>query len=196
MCFLCDGSPVEGDDRAHGQTFQTTMCKSPVDNCPRFCFAFICPCLSACLLRRQVLEGDMSKYSCCQGYVPICGCDKPNCCGAQSCPNFCNCVEASVCCSFSVSSTRAYVMDQRGLQSDPCDRRLIRLNNFCATLSCICDIIACFYEPCRNAANVMRNISRIIFLCTQACMQSQTDFELKSVAAPSKHAGPSHQSMT
>lgn len=46
----------------------------------------------------------------------------------------CLCLEAWCFPSCAISSTRMLVMDTRNIQPDPCDSRLIRLNNFLQAL--------------------------------------------------------------
>ena len=70
-------------------------------------------------------------------------------------------------------------MDKYALQSDPCDRRIIRFNNFMQLLSCVCDILACFYPEFRDCAEIIRLIADIVFLCTAGCMNAQVNVELK-----------------
>lgn len=48
-------------------------------------------------LRRKVLDYDMSRYICCQGYTGQCCCFTPGECGEQSCPDLCLCLEAHCC---------------------------------------------------------------------------------------------------
>lgn len=76
------------------------------------------------------LFSDMSKYECCQGYIQCC-CFKGGACGENSCPELCLCLEATFCLGLSMSTSRMYIMDKYQLAYDPCDNRLIRLNNCC-----------------------------------------------------------------
>lgn len=112
---------------------------------------FICPPCTQFVLRKEALNDNMSEYICCQGYISGCCCCKPGHLGEKSCPGCCLCIEATLCNSCAVSSTRAYVMDKYNLQSDPWDRRIIRFNNCIQMLACICDILALFnkYVPHR-----------------------------------------------
>ena len=58
------------------------------------------------------------------------------------CPDLCMCIEGHLCNSCAVSSSRMYVMQEYGLQPDPCDYQLIRFNNSIQMLSCVCDVAA------------------------------------------------------
>jgi hypothetical protein len=56
-------------------------------------------------LRRKVLEGDMTKYRCCQGYFDVCCC-RAGCYGEESCPEFCLCLETWCCHNFAIRCVR------------------------------------------------------------------------------------------
>jgi len=43
-----------------------------------------------------------------------------------------------------------YVMEKYDLSSDPCDYRLIRINNCLQAAACICDILAIFIAELRQ----------------------------------------------
>lgn len=174
MCFICDGSPVPEDPlRAHPRAWETSMMGSCCGNPWGFLASCICPCLMACWLRYAALQRDMSKYRCCQGY--ICGgCFKwfDNC--AQSCPCCCLFCEVTLCCPCAVSSNRWFVQHERQIRSDPCDNRIIRLNNCLQCLACLC---RCFLRT-SWPAHIIRFIADLFYIWVQACMQAQTDYEL------------------
>jgi len=178
MCCLCSDDPVEGDPYAQGVAFKTSMMDAPCKDPCCCCVACICPWCTAFALRRTVLADDMSKYLCCQGYFDCC-CFKAGTLGESNCPTCCLCLEAVCCLSCAVSATRIYAMDQKGLQSDPCDRRLIRCNNCVQLLSCICDILAICIEQLRPCAQLLDTIRHILYCSIQACMQAQVHYEYK-----------------
>ena len=68
-------------------------------------------------LRVKALEGDMTKYSCFQGYFNCC-CFRAGSCGEQSCPELCLCFESCCCNSLAVSATRAMVTSASPYLSD------------------------------------------------------------------------------
>lgn len=195
FCFCClsdDTLPDDKDPRGYNtNTFKTTMLKSPCNAPGSFCLAFLCPCPANFKLRRDVLGGDMSKYTCCQGFYSCC-CFRPGEMGEQSCPNLCLCLETWCCLHMAVSSSRMYVMDQKGLMSDPCDRRLIRCNNCLQCFACIFSIMAIFVAECRDAAECVRFAADLMFCCVQACMCAQVATE---ISEDSKFDGPNKQSM-
>jgi len=193
----CLGDPIEGDPRPSGPQFRTTMCDAPCHD-PCCCLgAMVCIPCAQFYIRRKALDYDMSRYSCCQGYYPICCFGQPNSCGAKDCPDFCLCLESLFCHSCAVSATRNYVMDQRGFQSDPCDRRLIRLNNCLQSLACICTIIACFVPACRDAAICIDRVADCVYCMTMGCMTAQVNYQLNCEKAEGAKMGqaPPQQTM-
>ena len=128
-----------------------------IKSCGWFCGQFI-PVTCGCtqwLLRRKVLDYDMTKYSCFQGYFNVCCCCKAGSCGEQNCPELCLCFE-SCCCNFvAISASRIYVMEKYDLQSDPCDYRLIRISNCLQILACVFAILAIFIAELREAARII-----------------------------------------
>ncbi|CAI0472241.1 unnamed protein product [Linum tenue] len=96
---------------------------------PFCCFALVCgPCASY-ILRKRALYNDLSRYTCCAGYMPCSG----NC-GESNCPEFCLCSEVFCCFSNSVASTRFLLQDEFNIQTSPCDNCM---------LACICSCVAC-----------------------------------------------------
>ena len=71
-----------------------------------------------------------------------------------------------------------YVMDKYDLQSDPCDRRIIRFNNCIQMLACICHLAAMFDPSFRDLANILDLIADIVFYTTAGCMHAQVHYEL------------------
>merc|ERR1719181_2003673 len=69
-------------------------------------------------------------------------------------------------------------MDQYDLASDPCDRQIIRFNNFMQLLSCICQVLAIIEPACRDLADLVTCIADLIFFATAACMFAQVNYEL------------------
>ena len=51
--------------------------------------------------------GDLSRYTCCQGYFCPQYCTSCNNC-AKDCPQCCLCVEVTICQSCAISATRMY----------------------------------------------------------------------------------------
>lgn len=71
------------------------------------------------------------------------------------------------------------VQDERNIRTDACDNRIIRFNNIVMFLSFFFDILAIFHDGFRLAANILDMAAHGVYCATQACMQAQTDMELK-----------------
>ena len=89
-----DDSPDPNDPRFQYQNeWHTGMMGAPCANPLCFLGSVFCPVCSACYVRRQSLEEDMSRYSCCQGYYD-CMCFKAGSLGESSCPDVYNLLES------------------------------------------------------------------------------------------------------
>ena len=67
LISLQSGDPIPGDPRGFYQNdWQTGMCNAPCANPCWFCLVMLCPCPTACYVRRLSLGGEMSYYKCCQ----------------------------------------------------------------------------------------------------------------------------------
>ncbi|KAK7241545.1 proline-rich family protein [Aureococcus anophagefferens] len=174
-----DDSPHENDARGGRQNmFKTGMQDAPCKD-PLACCCGGLPCFlpfTNCYMRHKALEGNMDAYVCCQGYYDRC-CFKAGSIGDQGNP-CCLALEGFCCLSCSLSSTRMYVMDKYDLQSDPCDRRIIRFNNCVQMLACICHLAAMFDPSFRDLANILDLIADIVFYTTAGCMHAQVHYEL------------------
>jgi hypothetical protein len=85
-------------------------------------------------------------------------------------------LEATFCSNLAVSSSRMYVMDKYRLSSDPCDYRLIRINNCLQLLSCVCDIMAAFDRNLRNLAILIDHIADLMYHIVSSCMTAQVRY--------------------
>ena len=113
-----DDSPDPNDPRFQYQNeWHTGMMGAPCANPLCFLGSLFCPQCSACLVRRQSLEEDMSRYSCCQGYYDSM-CFKAGSLGESSCPDVYNLLESWLCFSCSISATRMLVMYTRDIRPD------------------------------------------------------------------------------
>ncbi|KAJ1416933.1 hypothetical protein B484DRAFT_352105 [Ochromonadaceae sp. CCMP2298] len=187
-CCCIPGTPVEdpsGRLKTFGgaQTFQRSMMAAPYANCNSFLFCGqFWPCTfgcAQCLLRRKVLGDKFAeKYSCFQGYFDCC-CLKAGSCGESSCPTCCAFMEGCCCNCFAVSASRFYVMERYDIGSDPCDYRLIRINNCLQLLSCICSVMAIFCDELRQLAWIINRIADLFYQCVSGCMTAQTAFEVE-----------------
>jgi len=160
-----------------------------------FCFQCM-GCSSCCTqyaLRRKVLDDDMTKYQCCQGYINCC-CFKAGMCGEENCPDLCLCIESCLCNGFAVSASRMYIMDKYQLSSDPCDYRLIRINNCLQIIACICNILAAIHDAFSLAAQIVDRIADLVYHIVSGCMTAQVAHEVNWRAAnPQFAASPAQQ---
>ena len=111
----------------------------------------ITTCRAEYNLRKKVIDNDMSKYLCFQGYMGVP--DKCNycvsCCKCEEkCPERALCLETCCCLPCAASSTRYYVMDKYILKNSPCDNRIIRCNNCLMVTACTCKTFGKEFEHC------------------------------------------------
>jgi len=135
-------------------------------------------------MRYQVLNhvapgSEWSNYECCQGYIPACPpCFEPGRCGERDCPRSCMFLEAFCFPGLAISASRFVLMEQYHLRPDPCDNRMIRINNCLQLLSIICDIAAHFDRNLRDLAQLIDCAADLIFLAISGCMTAQMDHEM------------------
>ncbi|KAJ1404277.1 hypothetical protein B484DRAFT_338183, partial [Ochromonadaceae sp. CCMP2298] len=159
-------------------SFHISMMQALWLNQPTCLCTYLCPPCFAVLLRHRVLEGDMSRYSCCQGYFDS-SCFRAGCLGESRCPRVCLATEACCCLGPSVSASRMSVMDQHSLQSDPCDNRIIRLTNCLMLLGCLCDVLSICFKQLGHCKSAVHHVSNCIAYTTIGCMTSQVLYEIK-----------------
>eukprot|EP01038_Epipyxis_sp_PR26KG_P012686 gene12686-17009_t len=178
-CLLCfDDSPIPQDPKGFRRNqFQLSMMDTLSSNQPACCLSYFLPCCASYYIRYKTLDGDMTRYTCCQGYMDNI-CFRSGSCGERSCPEFCLGVESFCCLGPSVSATRMMVMDQYDLRPDPCDNRLVRLLNCLMIMSCICDIASIFVRELRDFAHLLHTIANMMFYCLIGCMVSQVHNEV------------------
>lgn len=129
-------------------------------------------------LRMKVLENDITKYKCCQGYFAT------PCCNAAEMGEGSQghmLVEMCCCTSCALSATRLYLQDGRNIVSDPCDNRIIRFNNCLQCFSCVLNVVAIFIEELRDAADCIDVLASMVYCATSGCMVAQMDYEMTHV---------------
>ena len=185
VCFLCfDDSPT-GDERdAYGRQWQTPMKSAPCAEPGCYAIACCCPGPVACYLRKEILDGDMGRYTCCQGYFDCC-CFKAGRLGEEQCPEGYLCVESIFCTHFAIQANRFHMMDSRGIQPDPCDNQIIRCYNMMVCLQCIFELAACISgnDELRDAAAMIRFITDLMYATIMPCMAAQVKAELNAEAS-------------
>mmetsp|Transcript_4061 Transcript_4061/g.13360 ORF Transcript_4061/g.13360 Transcript_4061/m.13360 type:complete len:237 (+) Transcript_4061:204-914(+) len=199
MAHCLSGTPLSEEDykgrrgaalakyASNPNTFRVAMVDAPLtlETCP-CCVAGAIPLLNCCAtvhLRHKALNhlspgSGWDHYECCQGYVPECCCFKPGACFERECPRAAMSAEAWCCPGLAISATRFLLMDEYGLQPDPCDNRLIRLNNCLQLARCVCDVAAAFDRNLRDCAQLLDCVAELAFWSTAGCMVAQIDAEL------------------
>lgn len=194
-CLICfDDSPIPDDPKVvlcfcssfaviiflqafRPNTFQISMMDGITQNQPVCCLTYFLPCCSAYYTRYRVLDSNMSRYTCCQGYLDN-PCFRAGSCGEQSCPEFCLVCETVWCLGPSMSTSRMFVMDQYDLKPDPCDNQVVRMTNCLLMLSCVCDILSIFMRELRHLAHILHHIANCAFYSTIGCMAAQVNREI------------------
>ncbi|XP_010314492.1 uncharacterized protein [Solanum lycopersicum] len=142
---------------------------------PYCCFALWCgPCASY-LLRKRALYGDMTRYTCCAGYMPCSGR-----CGESRCPEFCLATEVFLCFGNSVASTRFMLQDEFNIQTTRCDNCIIGFMFCLQQIACIFSIVAMIVgsEEIQEASQLLSCLSDMVYCTVCACMQTQHKVEM------------------
>ncbi|PIA49257.1 hypothetical protein AQUCO_01300246v1 [Aquilegia coerulea] len=129
---------------------------------PYCCLALWCaPCVSY-LLRKRALYNDMSRYTCCAGYLPCSGR-----CGESRCPEFCLCTEVVLCFGNSVASTRFLLQDEFNIQTTKCDNCIIGFMFCLSQVACIFSIVAMIVgsEEISEASQILSCLADLVY-CT------------------------------
>ncbi|KAJ7535381.1 hypothetical protein O6H91_12G030600 [Diphasiastrum complanatum] len=165
---------------------------------PYCCFATWCgPCASY-LLRKRALNNDLTRYTCCAGYLPCSGH-----CGESNCPEFCLCTEVLCCFANSVQSTRFMLQDEYNLQNTSCDNFIIAFMFCLQQVACIFGLIAAIIgsDELTEIANIIYCISDSVYCAVCGCMQTQHKVEMDKwegkfgqVERPMQPPGPQQMS--
>lgn len=145
--------PSEREDN-YGNEWDVAMLRAPCAHPCMCCFAMVLPPCAQMYLRSRVLDGDMSKYKCCQGYM-----DGPYCCaachpklpftfeagkyGERQCPWCCLCIETHCCLLTSFEVSRGYQRQERFLKMDPTEVRVDNCLEFFGTIADMCACASC-----------------------------------------------------
>ncbi|GBG67466.1 hypothetical protein CBR_g601 [Chara braunii] len=129
---------------------------------------------------KLVLGGDLSKYTCCAGYMPCSGK-----CGEKNCPAFCLGLEVCMCFSSSVASTRFLLQDEYNIKNTKCDNCLIGFMFCLSQLACVCRIVAFLtdVDAIDSASDMLTLASDVVYCTVCACLQTQHKVELDQRAA-------------
>ncbi|CAN1237286.1 hypothetical protein LINGRAPRIM_LOCUS1851 [Linum grandiflorum] len=155
--------------------WHTDLCGAVAADAPcTFLASFIGPCASY-ILRKRALYNDLSRYTCCAGYMPCSG----NC-GESNCPEFCLCSEVFCCFSNSVASTRFLLQDEFNIQTSTCDNCIIGFMFCIQQLACICSCVACLtgIDEIADLADLLSCLSDLVFCSVCPCLQTQHKVEM------------------
>ncbi|RYR10505.1 hypothetical protein Ahy_B05g078932 [Arachis hypogaea] len=132
------------------------------------------PCVSY-LLRKRALYNDMSRYTCCAGYMPCSGR-----CGESRCPEFCLCTEVFLCFGNSVASTRFLLQDEFNIQTTQCDNCIIGFMFCLQQIACIFSIVALIVgsDEINEASQLLSCLAEYVYCTVCACMQTQHKIEM------------------
>ncbi|OIW19826.1 hypothetical protein TanjilG_24539 [Lupinus angustifolius] len=161
--------------QSYRNLWHTDLMSTIQADCPYCCFAVLCaPCVSY-LLRKRALYDDMSRYTCCAGYMPCSGR-----CGESKCPEFCLCTEVFLCFGNSVASTRFMLQDEFNIQTTQCDNCIIGFMFCLQQLACIFSIIACIVgsQEIQEASQLLNCLADFVYCTVCACMQTQHKIEM------------------
>ena len=135
---------------------------------------------TACWARKAVLDkyhNGLDDYTCCQGYLGQCCCvDTRECCKGSGLGL---CLEGFCCPVFSISLARIHIMHTKQIRPDPCDYQLIACSNCLQLVSCILDIVAIFFEPARDFAQLLDFVVDLFTCSIAGCMAAQVHHEIK-----------------
>lgn len=159
----------------YARQWHTDLMGAVSAECPWCCFAVACPCVVSYMLRQRTLYYDMSRYTCCGGYMPCSGQ-----CGEQKCPEVCLATEVLVCFAPSVATTRFLIQDQFHIQTSQCDNCIIGFMFCLQQAACICSLVACITGngDIGDIAQALNWLSDIVYCSVCACMQAQHKVEL------------------
>ncbi|CAL5433138.1 unnamed protein product [Camellia sinensis] len=180
----------------------TVTCGTPISwapfrpTLPIVALRFGGPCVSY-LLRKRALYNDMSRYTCCAGYLPCSGR-----CGESRCPEFCLATEVFLCFGNSVASTRFLLQDEFNIQTTQCDNCIIGFMFCLQQVACIFSIVAMIVgsQEIQEASQILSCLADMVYCTVCACMQTQHKIEMDKrdgmFGPPSVMAVPPFQQMS
>lgn len=161
--------------KGYRNVWHTDLMSAMAADTPYCCFALFCgPCASY-KLRKRALYGDMSRYTCCGGYMPCSGK-----CRERKCPKFCLCTEVLFCFGNSVATTRFMLQDEFNIQTTKCDNCIIGCMICLQQVACIFSIIACILgsDELSDASQLLNCLADLVFCSVCPCMQTQHKVEM------------------
>eukprot|EP00035_Acanthoeca_spectabilis_P021593 m.439054 g.439054 ORF g.439054 m.439054 type:complete len:504 (+) comp18327_c0_seq1:128-1639(+) len=186
FCFPNDNPPY--DESQYPNQWDHFMVYAPCQHCCYCCTSYICMPCALFNLRKRLLDNDMSRYTCCQGFY-----DGPYCCaafcpgqpftlkagthGEKDNPNLCLCLETHccLCCSFYASrhfmrEERAYAMDPTEIRVERCVAFFHEIAHFCWCLGCCFWCGGCLLK-CINPGDGADELGAASMRAGNACMR-------------------------
>ncbi|KAL6502348.1 hypothetical protein OROHE_024626 [Orobanche hederae] len=161
--------------QAYRNLWHTDLMRTIQQDPPYCCLSLWCgPCVSY-MLRKRALYNDMSRYTCCAGYMPCSGK-----CGESRCPEFCLATEVFLCFGNSVASTRFLLQDEFNIQTTQCDNCIIGFMFCLQQIACIFSIVAMITgnDELSEASQILSCLSDMVYCSVCACMQTQHKVEM------------------
>lgn len=161
--------------KSYRNVWHTDLMHSLPADPPYFCLSFFCPPCVSYMLRKRALYNDMSRYTCCAGYMPCSGR-----CGESRCPEFCLATEVVCCFGNSVASTRFLLQDEFNIQTTKCDNCIIGFMFCLQQVACIFSIVAMIAgsDEISEASQILNCIADYVYCTVCACMQTQHKVEM------------------
>ncbi|XP_013635459.1 uncharacterized protein LOC111212362 [Brassica napus] len=161
--------------QSYRNVWQSDLMSTVTADTPYCCFSCLCgPCVSY-LLRKRALYNDMSRYTCCGGYMPCSGR-----CGESKCPQFCLATEVFLCFGNSVASTRFMLQDEFNIHTTQCDNCIIGFMFCLNQIACIFSLVACIVgsDELSEASQLLSCLADMVYCTVCACMQTQHKIEM------------------
>ncbi|CAN6934201.1 unnamed protein product [Brassica oleracea] len=148
--------------QSYRNVWQSDLMSTVTADTPYCCFSCFCgPCVSY-LLRKRALYNDMSRYTCCGGYMPCSGR-----CGESKCPQLCLATEVFLCFGNSVASTRFMLQDEFNIHTTQCDNCIIGFMFCLNQIACIFSLVACIVgsDELSEASQLLSCLADMVY-CT------------------------------
>ena len=134
-----------------------------------FAVTCVCPCFYARSHRITLLDGDMSRYKCCNDRYAMCtrhcdGCVEGN----EACCLWCESIFCSECAHY---TNRSMIMERFGVRDSACDACI-------QIFVCFCQIFSCVLRCTGNGSDELDTLVDILYCMVYGCMAAQHAYEL------------------
>ena len=153
--------------------FQVDLCNSPCEE-PVVCgCSMIFPCFPARNQRVRLLDGDLSRYECCNGRYARCTSCLDSC--VQGNEDVCLWLETCCCTSFSIYTNRAMIQERFNVRDSQCDQIIQGCLIFCTLLECLA---RCAGHRDPNFREMVDCMYTSVFACLNAQHEHELDYQL------------------